>query len=85
MNADPLAELRVLFFAVLRDRAGTAEVSIPVQRDVGAVLDELARRYPAIAPLLPSTAVAVNRACVPRGHLLRAGDELALIPPVSGG
>lgn len=78
-------QLRVRFFAILKDRAGTPETSLPHVADVATALAELAKRFPAIEPLLANTAVAVNRNYVQRDHMLRAGDELALIPPVSGG
>lgn len=81
----PADQLRVRFFAILKDRAGTAEASLPHVPDVATALAELAKRYPAIEPLLANTAVAVNRTYVQREHPLRAGDEIALIPPVSGG
>ncbi len=79
--------ITVRFFAVLRDRAGTdlLEVSFPPGTDVAGVIEEVAARFPAIASLLVSVAPAVNREYVPRTHTLRDGDELALIPPVSGG
>ena len=40
---------------------------------------------PALAPLAGSVSVAVNHRFVPRDTVLAAGDELAFLPPVSGG
>lgn len=53
-------------------------------------VDELVRlatlRYPkAFAELLPSCRIWVNGEDVSLGRVLRAGDEVALIPPISGG
>lgn len=51
----------------------------------GELLEKLAADYPKLQPLLPSLSVAVNREYVELGRRLADGDELALIPPVSGG
>ena len=77
----------VRFFALLRDRAGLAELSLdlPLAATVSDAADRLAERFPPIAAMLPRVAFAVNREYVPRSTELHDGDELALIPPVSGG
>ena len=79
--------LAVKLFALLRDRAGVAELALdlPPGSTVSAAADRLAERFPPIAAMLPRVAFAVNREYVPRTTELRDGDELALIPPVSGG
>jgi molybdopterin converting factor small subunit len=45
----------------------------------------MAQRYPAMEKYLGRTAFAVNREYVREEQVLRDGDELAAIPPVSGG
>lgn len=79
--------VRVRFFAILRDRAGTdaADVELPAGATVGEALDAIARRFDAITTLLPRVAPAINREYARRDDPLSDGDELALIPPVSGG
>ena len=79
--------ITVKLFALLRDRAGTADATLdlPAGSDVAAAVARLAERIPALASMLPRTAVAVNREYVNRSTELHDGDELALIPPVSGG
>lgn len=77
-------DVRVRFFAVLRERAGCEERSLelPAGSTVGDLLDRLGREIPD----LPSgVAAAVDRTYAPREQELRDGQELALIPPVSGG
>lgn len=54
-------------------------------RSVAALLEELSKAHPALAALVPSLAVAVNRDYVDSDYILSDGDEVALIPPVSGG
>lgn len=80
--------VRVRLFAILRERAGTGTIELEladgctaedvvtaVGRRLG--LDEMLARLP--------VAVAVNREYADRGRRLEEGDEVALIPPVSGG
>jgi molybdopterin synthase catalytic subunit len=52
---------------------------------VASALAALAARHPTVAPLVPHLACAVNRELAPRATALADGDELALLPPVSGG
>jgi len=79
--------VRVRFFAILRDLAGVAEV--PLELDEGATVaratEALLKWFPALREHLPRCAFAVNRAYVKPDVSLNDGDELALIPPVSGG
>ncbi len=79
--------IKVKLFAVLRESAGAAEVllQIPDQKSVADVLQQLTCQYPQIAKHLPQSAIAVNMQYVRRDHPLSDGDELALLPPVSGG
>jgi molybdopterin synthase catalytic subunit len=77
----------VKLFAILRERAGAAELSIelPEGATVAAAREALGACVPAIRDHLARVAWAVNRAYVPVGTPLQDGDELAVIPPVSGG
>jgi MoaE-MoaD fusion protein len=75
-------QVTVLLFAMLRERAGARQITIelPEGARVRDALDELGD----LASDLPLV-MAVNREYAPEDHVLDAGDELALIPPVSGG
>jgi len=77
----------VKLFAVLRERAGLAELplDLPDGHNVAGASKQLAQRLPAIRDLLPRVAFAVNCEYVPTSTVLNDGDELAIIPPVSGG
>jgi molybdopterin synthase catalytic subunit len=79
--------LRVLYFAVVRERLGrdADALELPAGATVAMLLDELERRHPGIAALRPALKVAVNEGFVALTHPLADGDEVALIPPVSGG
>ena len=72
----------VRLFAQLRERAGRRELELDLPedaavRDALAAVEELTAGIPVV--------MAVNREYADEGVKLRAGDELALIPPVSGG
>lgn len=83
----PAVRVRVLYFAVVRERLGRDgdDLALPAGTTVAAACDELAERNPALRELLPRLRCAVNRAMSEPGAALRDGDELALIPPVAGG
>ncbi|MDP9172652.1 MAG: MoaD/ThiS family protein [Planctomycetota bacterium] len=79
--------IRVKMFAILKDRSGVNETDLELASGttVSRAMEEIAGRYRAIADLLPRIATAVNLAYAQPSMILHDGDELALIPPVSGG
>lgn len=84
--SDREEEVRVRFFGLYRELAGTAERRMSVSE--GTTVGELVARLrgPEGIPELPAApAVAVNLEYASPDRSLRAGDEVALIPPVSGG
>ena len=80
-------QINVKLFAILRDRAGTSDIALELPRGsaTSVALESIATQLPSIKDLLPRAAVAINREYVSRDTTLNDGDELALIPPVSGG
>jgi molybdopterin converting factor small subunit len=79
--------VRVKLFAVLRDVSGVAEFSLDLAppATVAEAVGAIAGRYPALSKYLGRAAAAVNLVRVPVETVLNEGDELALLPPVSGG
>ena len=77
----------VLYFAQLRECRGTGSdvLDLPTGVDVATALATLAKQHPQIAALLPRVQVAVNQVVVVATTVLGEGDDVALIPPVSGG
>lgn len=87
-QAEKTAAVRVLFFAAARDAAGTGELALDAVAEgftVGALARELAARYPDLGARMRSVRFAVNGEYVRDEHPVRAGDEVAVIPPVAGG
>ena len=75
-------EVTVRLFAQLRERAGAGEVSLELPE--GACVADALRELRELAGDLPLV-MAVNREYAREEQVLEPGDELALIPPVSGG
>jgi len=77
--------VKVRLFAALRDAVGAARLEIEAPT-VGTLLDELSARYgPEFDRIMRVGTVVVNGETVGREHVLRPDDEVALLPPVSGG
>lgn len=79
--------IRLLLFGAAADAAGPVHEAFVVPDDAraGEVLALVKAARPAAGAALGPAAVAVNRRYVRADHALREGDEVALIPPVSGG
>lgn len=80
-------QVRVLTFAALREALGAKEIflELPGTPTVGEVLTQLESQQPVLAEYRGRLLVAVNRARVPLDTPISEGDEIALLPPVSGG
>lgn len=78
--------VRVRFFASLRERLRTAELqrALPHGATVADLVALLQSDFPAMAGS-GRVSIAVNAEYVDPQHVLADGDEVALIPPVSGG
>jgi molybdopterin synthase sulfur carrier subunit len=80
--------MRILFFGIAKDIVGKAtlefqnEIQFPIQ--VGALKAELIKKFPALGEL-SSLAIALNSHYATDDMSVSAQDEIALIPPVSGG
>jgi molybdopterin synthase sulfur carrier subunit len=80
-------QFTVKLFAVARDLAGAAElkIDVPAHANVAALRAALRQRVPALAPLLTHMRIAVNSRYAADDESLNPDDEVAIIPPVSGG
>jgi molybdopterin converting factor subunit 1 len=79
--------IKVLFFGAAADRAGTRQTEVKVED--GTTLAEiwplLAEKHPDLAPMRDTLAFAVNGEYARGEAVVFAGDEIAVLPPVSGG
>lgn len=80
-------ELNVRLFALYRERAGKNIVTVDVAdgATVSDLTDEVRRQIPNLAPPEVKIVVAVNTDYADSEVVLQPGDDVCLIPPVSGG
>jgi molybdopterin converting factor small subunit len=79
-------QLNVLFFGLLRDSLGKSEtITMPPQSTVADLVNRYRARASYLGDFWNSIAVSVNGAYSAGAQPLRDNDEVALLPPVSGG
>ena len=80
-------EITLKLFSVYQEALGVEEtvMRVPVGTTVVVVCDRLIADYPELAQWKEVTRFGVNLQFVEPGTVLNSGDELVLIPPVSGG
>jgi molybdopterin converting factor subunit 1 len=79
--------ITIKLFATLRERAGASELSreFPEGATVAQMWQRLAEEFPGLKGHRDSVGFAVNQEYVQADYRPRPGDEVAFIPPVSGG
>ena len=79
--------ITVRLLAILRELAGTDALALDLATPttVQTVQERAIARYPALAPWVPHLRYAVNGEWADLTDSVRSGDEVALLPPVSGG
>src|SRR3954451_25218690 len=79
--------VQVLFFGQLKDLTGCSGETLPLaeRATLSDVLQHYADKFPDIRKLSSSLALSINREYAAQDAPLRDGDEVALLPPVSGG
>ncbi len=85
--AEKTITIRLKLFSLAKDLAGFDEklIEVPSGSPSGAVLDYLISHNASFKRWTPSLRIAVNLVYVNNSHPLHEGDEVAVIPPVSGG
>ncbi len=80
-------EIKILFFATLKDKAGVRETSLVLQESatIAELKQKISLRFPAMAPLLASALASINREFAFEDDPIPADAEVAFFPPVSGG
>lgn len=78
--------MRILFFAQLRELAGADRADLAADGlDEAALWSLLETRWPALSQCRATTRLARNGRYAEPGEVFLADDEVALVPPVSGG
>ncbi len=80
-------KVNVKLFSAFRDIVGSKEESLdlPEGTTVSGLLDEYVKRFPAIDRYREHIILSVNREYGAPTRVLREGDEVSFLPPVSGG
>jgi molybdopterin synthase sulfur carrier subunit len=77
--------IRLLYFAILREKLGKQEEMLEFSGSVGELRKLLVEREPHLAGVLKVCLFAVNQEYVEEDFILKGGETVAVIPPVSGG
>jgi molybdopterin converting factor subunit 1 len=79
--------VKVLFFGRLKEVAGRADdsVDLAANADIEALFAQYATRYPQLQQYRSSVVASCNQEFAAWSTTLRSGDEVAFLPPVSGG
>lgn len=79
--------IKIKVFASLRDIAGTGnlELNLPDRATTETLVDELIKQFPGLLPFKGIFRIAVNQEYISETVYLHDRDEVALIPPTSGG
>ena len=79
--------IKLLFFATIRDRAGTKsmELDIPDDLTVQGLKDKIAADFPNLKESMQSVLITINREYAFDEAIIPQGAEMAMFPPVSGG
>lgn len=80
-------QVRVLFFGVIREIVGQRETTVDLAEgaSLATLLDDYSARFPRLRAMLPSVVVALNQQFSNPSASISDGDEIAFLPPVSGG
>ena len=79
--------IKLLFFATIRDRAGTKslEIDIPIDLTILGLKEKLSTDYPNLKDSMNSVLITINREYAFDDAVVPSNAEVALFPPVSGG
>jgi molybdopterin converting factor subunit 1 len=86
-SASQSIRVKVLFFGRLKEIAGLTQDSVDLQAetDIESLFAQYASRHPELKQYRSSLIASCNQEFAPWNTVLRGGDEIAFIPPVSGG
>ncbi|MBI3151489.1 MAG: MoaD/ThiS family protein [Chloroflexi bacterium] len=79
--------IKLLFFATIRDRAGTKsmEMEVPADMTIQGLKDKLSNDYPNLKDSMKSVLITINREYAFDEAIVPPDAEIGMFPPVSGG
>jgi molybdopterin converting factor subunit 1 len=80
-------KIKVKFFASYREAIGKEEIEVDIEKntDVNGLLEVIKKKHSEIGTLSETLIISVNKEYATFDTILKNGDEVALLPPVSGG
>ena len=80
-------EVKILFFASFRDIVGSSSLQLAILESTTTttVFEQLCQSYPQLKEGADQISVAVNKVYITAPVTLKDGDEVAFLPPISGG
>lgn len=80
-------KIKVKLFAILRERVGESEITITISNGitVNQLNREILKKYPQLKSFSNKFVTSVNRKVTAGDTIISSKDEIALLPPVSGG
>lgn len=80
-------QIKVIFFATLRDRAGlkSVELDIPANMTVESLKHLVVDKYPGLKDTMETVVISINREFAFDESIVPENAEVAMFPPVSGG
>ena len=81
------SEVLVKFFASARDIVGKKDLQMEIEKDskVEDIMDDIFEKYPDLKDMEDQLLISVNKDRTDKGEILKDGDEIAVMPPVTGG
>jgi molybdopterin converting factor subunit 1 len=82
-----LISITILYFARVKDITGVKKetMELPLNTSIKKLLAKISLSYPDIKSILNVVKISVNYKMIDMNTILKDGDEVALLPPVSGG
>ncbi len=77
--------IKILYFSVVREKLKKSEEEIEFKGSIEELRNLLKEKYPELSEILDKVKFAVNEEYVSDDHIVKDGDTVAVIPPVSGG
>jgi len=81
------SEVLVKFFASARDIVGKKDIQMEIEKDskVEDVMKNIFEDYPELQEMQDQLLISVNKDKTDKNEILKDGDEIAVMPPVTGG
>ncbi len=82
-----MISIRLKFFAYARELVGRKEITFEIESDatVKNLMEQILMEYPSLREIHDHIIIAVNKNTCKSDRRLKDGDEVAILPPVSGG